>query len=310
MKISVVVPLYNKRDTALKALNSVLSQTVYPEEIIVVNDGSTDGSEQVIFKLNNPLIKLFVQPNSGVSAARNKGIEEAKGDWIAFLDADDEWMPEFLETIESLSAKYPECSILSTSYMQLDFTGIQKTIILKKIPFGGEDGILTNYFEVAAKSHPPICSDSLVVKKSAILSVGKFPVRIKAGEDLLTWAKLAVNYKIAYSIRPLSVFVLDPAHSYDKKPNRVPQTPDIVGNELKTLAKHNRNIPGIGKYLAHWFKMRASIFLRLGMKKQALSETIKSLSFNPFNLKIFLYLFMFILPISLINIIFRKFGKA
>ena len=119
MKISVVIPLYNKRTSVIRALNSVLSQTIQPEEIIVVNDGSTDGSEQLVNELNHPLVRLINQPNAGVSAARNRGIKEAKGDWIAFLDADDEWMPEYLETIKSLSEKYPPvfsaCNFLSSS---------------------------------------------------------------------------------------------------------------------------------------------------------------------------------------------------
>jgi glycosyltransferase involved in cell wall biosynthesis len=74
MKISVVIPLYNKRETVLRALNSVLNQTVLPEEIIVVNDGSTDGSETIVSGLNHPLVRLIFQLNEGASAARNKGI--------------------------------------------------------------------------------------------------------------------------------------------------------------------------------------------------------------------------------------------
>lgn len=76
--------------------------------------------------------------------------------------------------------------------------------IIKKLPFKGEDGILSNYFEVASCSHPPICSISIMVKKNAIQSIGGFPVGVKSGEDLLTWARLAVQEKIAYSRKPLS----------------------------------------------------------------------------------------------------------
>jgi glycosyltransferase involved in cell wall biosynthesis len=84
MKITVVIPLYNKRDFIERALDSVLKQTVLPDEIIVINDGSTDGSDKIVEQLNHSLIALIHQKNSGVSAARNKGIDLAKNKWIAF----------------------------------------------------------------------------------------------------------------------------------------------------------------------------------------------------------------------------------
>ena len=229
MRITVVIPLYNKKDTIQRALQSVFTQTVQPDEIIVVNDGSTDGSEKVVEAIIHPLIKLIHQPNAGVSAARNLGIKEAQGDWIAFLDADDEWKPEFLETIICLSASYPWCYILATAYQLQDHHGNIKEIILNKMPFSGDHGILSNYFEVASCSHPPVCSSAVTIKKDAIISTGGFPEGIKSGEDLLTWARLASEFEIGYSIKPLSVFILAAAHTYDETPNRIPEEPDKVG---------------------------------------------------------------------------------
>ena len=116
MKISVVIPLYNKRDTVFRALDSVFNQKFQPLEVIVVNDGSTDGSDLVVAELRNPLIRMISQRNEGVSAARNRGIHAANGDWIAFLDADDEWLPNFLRTIKSLYYNYFPSEVLATSY--------------------------------------------------------------------------------------------------------------------------------------------------------------------------------------------------
>ena len=114
---------------------------------------------------------------------------------------------------------------MATSYFLQDFKNQRKIIKLKKLPFTGDCGLLTNYFEVASSSHPPLWTSAVVVKKEAILSVGGFPEGIKSGEDLLTWARLAATFKIAYSLKPLSVFVQDRAHTYIDKPNRVPQDP-------------------------------------------------------------------------------------
>jgi len=310
MKISVVIPLYNKRETVLSALNSVLNQTVLPNEVIVVNDGSTDGSEQVFVELNHPHVRLISQPNAGVSAARNRGIAEAKNEWIAFLDADDEWLPEFLETITMLSEKYPQCSVLATSYFLQDHTGRKRQLLLENLPFSKDDGLLTNYFMVAACSEPPIHSSSVAIKNPALKSVRGFPAGITSGEDLLTWARLAASNDIAYCTKPLSIFVQDIAHTYQDKPNRIPQCPDIVGTELGLLAKHNRRIPGIKRYVAHWHKMRASVFLRLGMKKEALYDGIKSLTFRPFNSRIFIYFILLPLPDFTIAKIFQRFGNV
>jgi glycosyltransferase involved in cell wall biosynthesis len=310
MKISVVIPLYNKRISVLRALNSVLEQTIQPFEIIVVNDGSTDGSEQLVNELNHPLVKLFHLQNAGVSAARNRGIAEAICEWIAFLDADDEWKPEFLETIKFLSAVYPSCNVLATAYLLQDHQGNQKKIILNNIAFSEDHGTMANYFEIASSSHPPLWTSAVVVRKSSIEAIGGFPVGIKSGEDLLTWARLAVNNKIAYSIRPLSVFIQDAGHTYSERPTRVPQYPDIVGRELKVLAKQNKKIPGISNYVALWFKMRSSIYLRLGMKKHAFIEALKSLSFRPLNLRIYIYIVLLILPLSTLNNIFRRYSNS
>lgn len=85
MYISVVIPLYNKKKAIKDALDSVLNQTVLPDEIVIVNDGSTDGSDKIIELLDHPLLILIHQKNGGVSAARNKGVETAKNEWIAFF---------------------------------------------------------------------------------------------------------------------------------------------------------------------------------------------------------------------------------
>lgn len=298
MKISVVIPLYNKRTSVLRALNSVLDQTIQPYEIIVVNDGSTDGSEQIVDELNHPLVRLFNQPNTGVSAARNSGIEEAKGDWIAFLDADDEWLPEYLKSIIFLSEEYPSCSVLATSYIFQEFTGVRRNVILRKLPFHSEHGILTNYFEIAAFSHPPICSSAVVVNKAALNTIGGFPKGVKAGEDLLTWARLAVRFNIAYSTKLLSVFHVDPSHSISENPSRLPDINDFVGGELKKIfdSTEGKLKTDVRKYLSLWYKMRASVYLRNNERSKVWKNSLKSLKYNILNYKNYLFIGLSLMP--------------
>jgi len=312
MKISVVVPLYNKKDTILRTLRSIFSQSVQPDEIIVVNDGSTDGSETVVTKLNHLKIRLIHQQNEGVSAARNKGINEAKGDWIAFLDADDEWLPKYIETIYTLGKKYPNCSILATAYEQIDHQGNHKPIILKKLPFIGKNGELSNYFEVASFSHPPLWSSAVVVKKKALQDVGGFPVGIKSGEDLLTWARLAVKYKIGYSLDKFAIYHQDISHDRSYKPHRLHDNKDPVGEGLLKIYKelnHLKIKKDIRLYISHWYKMRASVYLRVSEKSNVLKCSIMALKYNILNYQVYIFFILLVLPPSLKSKLIKLYSK-
>lgn len=307
MEISVIIPLYNKKEGIIRALNSVFRQSYSPKEIIVVNDGSTDSSEQLVVALHHPLVYLVNQKNAGVSAARNNGIELAQSKWIAFLDADDYWEENYLQTIKQLQVNNPTAKVLATNYRYQLNVGLFKPTILNYINFGDRSqGILTNYFEVAASSSPPICSSAVLVDKNELQKIGGFPIGIKSGEDLITWARLAVDNIIAYSKEPLATFVLDPAHSYQAKPNRIPQTPDIVGLELQKLKNNNPQLIGLMYYLAHWHKMRASIFLRLGKRQSSFIEVKKALKYSFWNKKLWIYLFLLILPVAWTLKLFKK----
>ena len=108
MKYSVVIPLYNKEHYIAGTLRSVLTQTFPDYEVIVVDDGSTDHSLQACKEVRSDKIRVVQQVNQGVSAARNKGIELAAGEYICFLDADDTWHPDYLQNIETICRNIPK----------------------------------------------------------------------------------------------------------------------------------------------------------------------------------------------------------
>lgn len=306
MHLSVVIPLYNKKDSILKTLQTVLMQDLLPHEILVVNDGSTDGSEELVASFKHPLVRLIHQPNSGVSMARNRGIQEAATDWIAFLDADDVWEPTYLSTIQAMQRQFPEAGLLATAYFLEDYKGERTNMILNNLPFEGKIGLLDNYFEVASKSHPPIWSSAVVIHRQALLQIGGFPPGVKSGEDLITWARLAVRFSIAYCSSPMATFIQAAAHTYDDAPNRLPEEVDYVGTHLIALKKQAPQTPYLAAYIAHWFKMRASIYLRLGMKAQAWREIKKSLHQDASNTKVYIYLALLILPVTITRKIFKS----
>ena len=132
--ISVVIPLYNKERQIAHTLRSVFAQTFQDFEVVIVDDGSTDGSVAEVEKFTDSRIRLIRQVNAGVAAARNRGIEEAQGELIAFLDADDEWKPEYLATQYHLYQKYPECSVYACNYEFREYEGKVTPTIIPKLP--------------------------------------------------------------------------------------------------------------------------------------------------------------------------------
>lgn len=296
--ISVVIPLYNKEQQISHTLQSVLHQTFQMFEIVIVDDGSTDGSVAEVEKIHDDRIRLIHQKNAGVSAARNRGIAEAKYDLIAFLDADDEWKPDYLKTQYGLCQKYPDCSIFACNYEFRDSDGNVRPTIIRKLPFTESDGILINYFEIASCSHPPLWTSAVMVKKEAIKKVDGFPLGIKSGEDLLTWARLAVKYPIAYSKNILATFILDPSHSINRKPKRLHDAGDPVGDGLKKLMTgiSTSQKQGFKHYLSMWYKMRTSVFLRTSDIKNTWKYALKSLKYNILNSKVYLMMMMVLLP--------------
>ena len=297
--VSIVMPLYNKEQDVSRAINSVLSQTVTDLEIIVINDGSTDKGPDIVRNINDPRIRIIDQKNAGVSAARNRGIKEARSDLIAFLDADDEWKPDFLETILTLRKNYPNCSVFATNYIFRRKNNYSRSTIIRGLPRGFKEGILTDYFKIASQSNPPLCSSTVAVTKKAIEAVGGFSEGVRSGEDLLTWARLAVQFNIAYTREPKAYF-WEPVVVSDR-PGRIPDMSDIVGQELQNLLKTvegaKRNV--LKNYIALWHKMRASAYIQLGERREALKEIQKAVYFSGFTLKLFVYSGIALLPNSI-----------
>lgn len=299
--ITVVIPLYNKENQIANTLQTVLKQTFQDFEIVIVNDGSTDNSIVETEKIRDSRIRIVHQKNAGVSAARNKGIEEAKYDLVAFLDADDEWKPEYLETQYKLYLKYPECSVFAVNYEFRDSKGKITPTKINKLPFTDEEGILSNYFKVASCSHPPLWTSAVMIRKNALKSIGGFPIGIKSGEDLLTWAKLAVKYKIAFTKQVVSIYNFD-EFSFNQNP-REPEVIDIVGQEFVSL--YNRTLNSeIKLYIAFWHKIRASVYMRFNKRLNIYNEIFLSLKYNRYNIKLYAYIIIALFPINIRKRIF------
>ena len=204
MKFSVIIPLYNKAPYIRKALESVFAQTYTDFELIIVDDGSTDDSAAIAEEclhtshLSPLAFRLITQENSGVSAARNNGVAASKGEYVAFLDADDWWEPTFLEKMAQLIEDYPEAGLYASNYM---YYKPGKTRVAVK-------NIQTGYFnypkEYYEKFAMPITSITAVIPRKIYNEKGGFPTNIHLGEDFLLWAKIAIQYPVVFLNIPLA----------------------------------------------------------------------------------------------------------
>lgn len=306
MKISVVVPLYNKADCVERAVRSVLAQTFDDWEMVVVDDGSTDRGAEVVKNFDDPRIRVLVQANAGVSAARNRGINESRAELIAFLDADDEWMPTHLRTIAELRQSFPSCSTLATGYILRHPAGGERPATIRGLPAAPWRGIVDRYFDVACQSEPPVWSSAVAASKNALSAIGGFPVGIGQGEDLLTWARLAVHGPIAYCAAPSAVFWQTPTEN--GLPTRRPEQPDRVGTALRQLCDDAPADvwPSIRRYLGRWHKMRGTMFLRLCENSEARRELLRAAAYAPRDKRTAIYLVLSLLPGHFGSTIARK----
>ena len=214
MKFSVIIPLYNKAPYIRKALESVFAQTYTDFELIIVDDGSMDGSAEIAEAslleatrrheamrqendtTPNRIIaqlpyRLLKQQNAGVSAARNNGVAQASGEYIVFLDADDWWEPTYLERMAQLIEDYPEAGLYVCNYV---YYKPGKTHVALNIPTGYIN-YPKAYFESGAM---PVTSITAIMSRAVFEEMGGFPVGIKLGEDFLLWAKTAMHYPVAF----------------------------------------------------------------------------------------------------------------
>lgn len=204
--ISVVIPLYNKAHTIVNTLNTVFNQTYQDFEVIIVNDGSTDNGVEVINQnFVDSRIRIINQSNAGVSAARNRGIQEARGKWISFLDADDEWLPNYLESVSQITNNSDDDLMIITGRYQQN---IKTKVRSCNIPIGYVGKISKiDFFE---NPHVFVHISATTIKASILKKNFKYWSRFiegqKSNEDFTFLFKVALHVKTVYIGIPLSIY--------------------------------------------------------------------------------------------------------
>ncbi len=207
--VTVVIPLYNKAREINRTLRSVQAQTRSDYQVIVVDDGSADGGGEAVAALGDPRFRLIRQRNGGVSVARNRGLEEARTELVALLDADDEWHPEFLAVLLDLHRRHPEAALCGAGYAMV---GSVADRLLpprwRALPLNPEGGLIEDFL-ASMEGDCPLCSSSVVGHRRILLAKGGFAVGEALGEDWDMWVRVALKHRIAFCPRTLVTYRLD-----------------------------------------------------------------------------------------------------
>lgn len=198
-KVSVIIPTYNRRDYLQEAVTSVLTQTYDDYEVIVVDDGSTDCTGEMLTARFGNQIQYVWQENQGESVARNRGIEMSSGKFIAFLDSDDLWLPDKLaEQVPILDTERNVGMVFCQSWI-INKTGHR----IDERPFGRDIDVVKLNFETLCFHNKISGPSTTMIRRSVFEKIGLFDPEIRFGEDWDLWLRMAIHYKFDFISRPL-----------------------------------------------------------------------------------------------------------
>lgn len=276
--VSIVIPAYNAEQFVGEAINAVLSQTYADYEVVVVDDGSTDETRAIV-KTFGESVRYYYQPNGGSASARNLGVEKSRGDYIAFLDADDLWESEKLEIQLDFLRNNPEIALVCSAYHYFGKKSKTSHLLSSK----DAQGFL--FRRLFLESF--IRTSSVILKKSAFLEVGGFNEVYRLGQDYDLWLRIAKKYPIAY----LGRFLVK-ARSHDQntskakiplRQNTLQMIKDHYDPRYISKSDYNKRLSDLNIYLGR-------NYLKKGAKQEAQTCFKEALTLKPFRPRTWRYL--------------------
>jgi glycosyltransferase involved in cell wall biosynthesis len=263
-----------------RAIKSVLSQTYSDFQLIVIDDGSTDGGGEIVKNIKDPRLHVICQENQGVSVARNTGITEANSELIVFLDADDHWKPKFLEEIIRLKQEFPQAGIYATAYQTINQHGIT-TPSFQILPSGKKRGLI-NFFKVL--KYNAVIIQAVAIPKKIFEEVGGFHHGEFILEDLDLLLRVALRYPVAWSNEPLVMYYqLDWHEKNSKRFRRINREPRVVHTIREAVANGavpSENLSLLKEAAATIMLGQARYLLEYGNEKLGQSFIRSALNFN------------------------------
>ncbi len=198
--VSIIIPAYNAQKYIRETIQSVLDQTYSNWELIIVNDGSNDNTEEIVERFNDPRLRYFKQPNAGVSTSRNNGLEMSKGEYIAFLDADDIWLPDNLSEKITFLEHHQDCGLVHGDTQVINEKSEKQKIIYQgKSGWILDDLLLWNGCCIPAPS-------SILIQRNIIKKTGNWDPQLSTAADQEFFFRVAKNFKIGRIPKVLSLY--------------------------------------------------------------------------------------------------------
>ncbi len=279
--VSVVIPAHNYAHYLPTAIDSILAQTCPDLEVIVVDDGSTDSTADIVARYTDPRVRYVWQLNAGLSAARNTGIREARFPYVAFLDADDRWQPSLIaEVMACFAALPPSYSAVATSSARIDADG--RPIEGRKFVFEDSRDLTTRDFCI--RNRP--LSSSIVIKRSVFAECGDFDTTLRSSEDRDMWIRLtARGHRLHFLGEPLACIRRHGA-------NMSKNAPRMKQNSRRVLNKAWRAGAVPRLHLAFWLRVLAVHYFQVawthfddGMRARAFGYLLTSVALWPIFLR-------------------------
>ena len=202
--VSVVVTTYNQAPYIGQTLESVLSQRYEPAEVIVVDDGSTDGTRKVVEQYGDRVVPTF-QTNRGVAASRNTGVQMAKGDLIAFLDGDDRWDPEMLAVQVRVAQSNPQSGLIVVDGVEVDETGVIRSSLLGRLDdlWDGSDVLSRPFYREFLRGNLIPTTSQVMVPAHVLRDIGPSDTSLAVASDYDLYLRIASRYDVTFIKRPL-----------------------------------------------------------------------------------------------------------
>ncbi len=287
--ISVVIPCFNAKRYVAATLASVLAQTGVQLDIVVVDDGSTDGTADFVRK-GFADVRVFEQSNQGVAVARNLGIAEAKSDWIAFIDADDIWLPGKLQAQLSALASSPAARMSYTAWhvWETEEPEPPKALIetLQRDPAaeGRWDGP-TGWIYASLLLDCVVWTSSVLIHRSVLQEVGNFDPTLRVGEDYDLWLRASRVTPVVRVCKPLAMYRMHPASITKKTPDRNFKG-EVIGRAIRRWGYgspdgSSARPSDVNQSLARSWSDYGGAHLMAGNSKRARQAALKALTLAP-----------------------------
>lgn len=300
--VSVIIPTYNREHLLIKSINNALEQTYENIEIVIIDDGSTDGTKAFMEAFHHPKVNYFYKTNGGPSTARNEGIRRALGSYIAFLDSDDLWESTKLESQIKFLELNPSIGMVTTNYRFIDVSG--NTVKEPGMAFGytTKNGFIHDIINI---SFPIATTSTFTVRKSVLEQVGAFDEQLGISEDLDLWVRIGLKFEVGYIDEVLVSVRLHDDHLMRQTPRY-----QVWRQSVYVLESHRKSIlervPKADIFFAKFYELAGDIALLGGFRSKAFGFYFNALIRNPYSLKKYKNMIKCLMPMKYLHLKFEQ----